>query len=702
VDVSRDLIALAPDVADGVREGLPPRARRVADALSDRDRPTRVKTLQGELGMGSIWPEIRLLKKAGALEHETLPPKPPPVKTRRMVELVRDLPTLELREETFGRAHRQREAYEVLEAAGGSDELSRLTGDGGFSRSVITGLEDKEVARVVDREVERDPFADIEVSDAEPPPLTAEQTAAVQRLEAALDDTGRKPFLLHGVTGSGKTRVYIELLDRVLARGQGAIVLVPEISLTPQTVTRFRRRFGDRVAVLHSALSDGERYDAWRQLRRGERVVAVGARSALFAPVRDLGAIVVDEEHDPSLRQHEGLRYSARDLAVMRGNLAALPVVLGSATPSLETLRHAREGHYKLSLLPDRPGGAVQPRVTLVDLRRYPAVEGLSPPLLDAMRAHLDAGAQVMLFLNRRGFAPALFCTSCGWVADCRHCDARYTWHRRARRLRCHHCGDETALPAACAECGADLRPVGEGTERLEDALAQHFPAVQIARIDRDSTRQRGAVERILDAVRDGHTKILIGTQMMAKGHDFPDVTLVGVINADQGLFSTDFRAGERLAQTLVQVSGRAGRAERPGEVMVQTSYPEHPLLQCLLAGGYEAFAEAALEERSAAGWPPYSHLAILRAEAARPDSAMAFLAACRAAVGSCAGVTVLGPAPAPMEKRAGRWRAQLLLQSAARPALHQALAAFRRFATNLPEARGVRFFFEVDPQDLF
>jgi len=318
------------------------------------------------------------------------------------------------------------------------------------------------------------------------------------------------------------------------------------------------------------------------------------------------------------------------------------------------------------------------------------------------MERHLDADGQVLLFLNRRGYAPALFCSSCGWVAECRHCDARYTWHRRAIRLRCHHCGDEIALPAACPDCGADLRPAGEGTERLEDALARRFPEIAIARVDRDSTRRRGAVAAILDEVREGRTRVLVGTQMMAKGHDFPGVTLVGIVNADQGLFGTDFRAGERLAQTLVQVAGRAGRADRPGEVLVQTSYPEHPLLQRLLEGGYEAFAETTLEERRAAGWPPYSHLALLRAEAAHPQLALRFLADCRGALSLPAGVTALGPAPAPMERRGGRWRAQLLLQATARPALHSALDALQAAASGVPGRRAVRHFVEVDPQDLF
>jgi len=549
-------------------------------------------------------------------------------------------------------------------------------------------------------EIEPEPAAAAWTAALAGPVLNAQQAAAAA---AVIADLGRfSARLLFGVTGSGKTEVYLAAVAECLRRGLQVLVLVPEIGLTPQLVQRFAARLAAPVAVLHSGLSSGERLTAWADARSGRAAVVIGTRSAVFVPLARPGLVIVDEEHDPSLRQHEGLRYSGRDVAVMRASLSGIPIVLGSATPSLETLKHARDGRYSLARLPERPGAATHPRVAVVDLRRHPATEGLSAPLLGAMRTHLAAGGQAMLFLNRRGYAPALFCSSCGWVAECRHCDARYTLHRRIGRLRCHHCGDDTALPPACPDCGADLRPAGEGTERLEDALARHFPDVTIARIDRDSTRRRGAVEKILDDVRDGHTRILVGTQMMAKGHDFPGVTLVGIVNADQGLFGADFRAGERLAQTLVQVSGRAGRADRPGEVLVQTSFPEHPLLQRLLSGGYEAFADAALEERRGAGWPPYTYLAMLRAEAAKPGAAMRFLAACRSRLGTPRGLTVLGPAPAPMEKRGGRWRAQLLLQSDARPALHAALTELQGIAPGLSESRAVRWFFEVDPQDLF
>ena len=558
-------------------------------------------------------------------------------------------------------------------------------------------------ARLVARglvDIEAEPAAAAWTAALAGPALNEAQAAAAA---AIIADLGRfSARLLFGVTGSGKTEVYLSAAAECLRRGQQVLVLVPEIGLTPQLVQRFAARLAAPVAVLHSALAGGDRLAAWADARSGRAAVVIGTRSAVFAPLARPGLIIVDEEHDPSLRQQEGLRYSGRDLAVMRASLTGIPVVLGSATPSLETLRHAREGRYGLAHLPERPGAASHPRVALVDLRRHPATEGLSAPLLKAMRAHLEAQGQVLLFLNRRGFAPALFCTSCGWVAECRHCDARYTWHRRAGRLRCHHCGDDTALPGACPGCGADLRPAGEGTERLEDALGREFPGLRIARIDRDTTQRRGSVDRILDDVHAGRTQILVGTQMMAKGHDFPGVTLVGVINADQGLFGADFRASERLAQTLVQVAGRAGRADRPGEVLVQTSYPEHPLLQRLLTGGYEAFAEAALEERRAARWPPFSHLVMLRADAARPGLAMSFLGACREALGMREGLLVLGPAPAPMERRGGRWRAQLLFQSDSRPVLRGASAVLRERAPELAEGRGLRWFFEIDPQDLF
>ena len=534
------------------------------------------------------------------------------------------------------------------------------------------------------------------------PELTPRQLAAVGEIVGHAGQFGC--YLLHGVTGSGKTEVYLRLAGETLARGLQALVLVPEIGLTPQLVERFRDRLGAPLAVMHSGLGDGERLAAWRQARNGTARVVIGTRSAVFTPLARPGLIIVDEEHDPSYRQQEGVRYSARDLAVYRARQYSVPVVLGSATPSLESLHNADLGRYHKLELPHRPGAARQPRVGVVDLRAQPSRHGLSTTLELAIERHLDAAGQVLLFLNRRGYATALFCAHCGWTAGCDRCDARMTLHRNAERLRCHHCGTERAIDPGCPECGAALKPVGQGTERVESYLAERFPSFQIARIDRDSVRRKGELEARLAEVRSGHTRILVGTQMLTKGHDFPDVTLVGILNADQGLFGTDLRSNERLAQTIIQVAGRAGRAARPGEVLIQTAFPAHPLLQRLIREGYQSFAEAALEERRDAGWPPFSSLALLRAEASQRTPPMQFLTRARQAAErlQATEVQLLGPAAAPMERRAGRYRAQLLLQAPTRRALQGLLADWAPELERLPGVRRVRWSLDVDPTELF
>ena len=527
----------------------------------------------------------------------------------------------------------------------------------------------------------------------------AQQSAAGSVSEALGAFT---PFLLNGVTGSGKTEVYLAAAAEAARRGRQTLVLVPEIGLTPQLVDRFRARMDCPIAVLHSGLADGERLRAWRDARDGRALVVIGTRSAIFTPMPELGLIVVDEEHDPSLKQQDGFRYSARDLAVVRAERAAAPVVLGTATPSLETLRNARSGRYSELRLPDRPGSTRHPDIRLIDLKRHPPREGLSGPLIERMRQHLERDGQVMVFLNRRGFSPVLFCGDCGWAADCPRCDARMVYHRRARRLRCHHCGREAAVPEVCPECASPLQAVGLGTERLEDALAREFPGVPVARLDRDSTQRKDSAARVLEDMREGNVRILAGTQMLTKGHDFPGVSLVAVLDADHGLFGTDFRSSERLAQTLTQVAGRAGRRETPGEVLIQTSCPDHPLLSVLLTGGYEAFAAEALAEREASGWPPYSYLALVRAEAPNRPAPAAFLeVAARHARAAGESVQVLGPVPATMERRAGRVRAQLLLQAQSRPALHRALDHMLAALENERVSRGVRWHVDVDPVDL-
>ncbi len=511
-------------------------------------------------------------------------------------------------------------------------------------------------------------------------------------------------FLLEGVTGSGKTEVYLRLIQRVLAAGRQALVLIPEIGLTPQMVRRFRDRIASPVAVLHSGLSDRDRLCAWLMAGDGKAGVVIGTRSAVFAPLKAPGIIIVDEEHDLSFKQQEGFRYSARDLAVARGLREGVPVLLGTATPSLESLHNVIHGRYRRLELPERVTACGHPRLRILDVRNRPLKNGLSDPLLAAIAARLGGEEQVLLFLNRRGYSPTVLCHHCGWVVICRRCDAHMTYHSASRRLRCHHCGAERPMVTHCAECGlADLRHLGKGTERIEEILRGPFPTAGIVRVDRDSTRKKGALDGILAKVHAGRADILIGTQMLAKGHHFPNVTLVGILDADGGLFSADFRASERMAQLVVQVAGRAGRGERPGEVLIQTHQPEHPLLLALVEHGYPRFASAALRERQDAGLPPYSSMALLRSEAAGREVAEGFLAEAHRVAGKMdfSGIQVLGPVPAPMERRAGRYRFQLLVQSPARGALQRFLSAWLPLIEDLKIARRVRWSLDVDPQEM-
>jgi primosomal protein N' (replication factor Y) len=530
--------------------------------------------------------------------------------------------------------------------------------------------------------------------------LNAAQKAAAAEISKALG--GYKAFLLDGVTGSGKTEVYLEAIATAVASGLQALVLLPEINLTPQTLARFRARFGT-VAAFHSGLSEGERLATWLGARDGTLKVIVGTRSAAWLPLRSPGLIVVDEEHDASFKQHEGFRYSARDLAVVRAQRADIPVILGSATPSLESLHNAAQERYTHLRLPERAGTARHPSMKLLDIRSRPLIEGLSDLLLDAVKRHLAADGQVLLFLNRRGYAPTFMCHDCGTPEACKRCDARMTLHGSSR-LVCHHCGAERPVPQKCGHCGsAAFGAVGQGTERIEAALTELFPDAGIARVDRDSTRRKGSMEKLLEEVHSGARRILVGTQMLAKGHDFPNVTLVGVLDADQGLFSADFRAAERMAQLIIQVAGRAGRADKPGEVLIQTHQPDHPLLQHLVREGYGSFAEAALAERRLAGLPPFAALALLRAEATTAAAPTAFLEAARECLSQKRGsqVALLGPAPAPMERRAGRYRANLLLQAAQRAPLQNLLAATLPELDELKQARKVRWSIDIDPVSL-
>ena len=533
--------------------------------------------------------------------------------------------------------------------------------------------------------------------------LNPDQAAALAPLVE--DIGGFAVSLLDGVTGSGKTEVYLQLAAEVLARGQSVLVLVPEISLTPQLLQRFHQRLGDTVRILHSGLTDSEREQTWHRLRLGLSHVLLGTRSAIFTPIANLGLVLVDEEHDGSFKQTEGFRYSARDLAIVRAQRANCPVVLGSATPSLESLRNAQLGRYRHLRLDRRAGGALSPRVDLLDIRDQPLQSGLSQPLLDRIASALAHGEQVMLFLNRRGFAPVLSCFSCGWLSDCPRCDARQTLHKASGLLWCHHCGAQRRVPRSCPACDAeDLHPLGQGTEQLEGWLAERFAGYPLIRVDRDATARKGSLEKLLQRLHAADAALLVGTQMLAKGHHFPRVTLVGVVDADGGLYSADFRATERMAQLLVQVAGRAGRGDRPGRVLIQTRYPDHPLLQTLVHRGYRAFAEEALRERQAAAMPPYSHQALLRADAGRVEYPAAFLdRVARWASGlRIDGVELWGPVPAPMTRRAGKHRAHLLFQSAQRDALHALLSRLPVCVADLPEAKRVRWSLDVDPLDLY
>ncbi|MCI0506787.1 MAG: primosomal protein N' [Gammaproteobacteria bacterium] len=533
--------------------------------------------------------------------------------------------------------------------------------------------------------------------------LNEDQWSAMQTVCNSFDSF--KPFLLEGVTGSGKTEVYLEIIAALIQSNQQALVLVPEINLTPQLTRRFQARFSQSIAVLHSQLTDKQRLDAWLAAMEGEVDIVIGTRSAVTVQLPRLGLIVVDEEHDTSFKQQEGFRYSARDMAVMRAQLLKIPVVLGSATPSFESLHNVNQGRYQDLKLTQRFGAAKPPRMQLIDLRKQPLFDGLSRQLLDAMKQHLGREHQVLLFINRRGFAPTLLCHDCGWIARCLRCEAHMTYHRAKNQLRCHHCGAERRAEQSCPDCRSTaLIPVGEGTERIEQALLKHFPGTTVVRIDRDTTRRKGSLESLLQEVHEGGAKILLGTQMLAKGHHFPDVTLAGILNVDQGLFSVDFRALEKTAQLIVQVAGRAGRAEKPGEVMLQTHYPDHPLLQTLLNSGYAQFAQQALQEREQAGLPPFSYMALLRAEAVNAAQPLEFLREAKALAQELAapGIALLGPLPSPMEKRAGRYRAQLFIQSGNRAALHKLLHPWVLALEHSKLGRKVRWSIDVDPVDVY
>ncbi len=731
-------------------DGLKVRARDILRAPDDEP------SVSGELLALCRWIAEYYVVPVGQVLRSVLPvaltgagAPEPARKTRRVVTLERHLDSLLHRERIFARAPQQRALYELLESLGGRAALEQLLAQLEFSPSVLKGLVARGLVSVGDEVVARDPFASRPAAPSHGSHVpSAAQRAALERMEAA---TPGEVFLLHGITGSGKTLVYIELLRRVLARGRTAIVLVPEIALTPQTVDRFRGVFGDQVAVLHSALGDGERYDEWLALKRGEKRIAVGARSAIFAPLRELGAIVVDEEHEASYKQGEAPRYHAREVAVVRARLAGATVVLGSATPSLESWANATAGKYQLLSLPDRAGAGRLPTVDVVDLREergegaargapperhggsdarrelHPSPAARDNPALSAapasfrsayrsvfsaeldraMADRLDRGEQAILLLNRRGYSAFVQCGDCGDVATCPDCSITLTFHRKPERLVCHYCLHREAPRDRCRRCGGQtMRQRGMGTQQVERLLEERFPAARVARMDVDTTSGKWAHADILDRVGRGEVDVLLGTQMIAKGLDFPNVTLVGVIDADVGINLPDFRASERCFQLLAQVAGRAGRGPKGGRVLIQTRLPRHHAVRCAVTHDYHAFVREEVEGRRSPPYPPVTRLANVvfsgTSEDAVADLAQRGSDWLRALVARHAPdrVALVGPAPCAVERIKTRWRWHVLLKADAPRDLTRVGRYFlERF--EVPHLAGLRVAFDRDPVSL-
>lgn len=694
-------------IGDAPSARTPKRVRRVLAA------PDEAATVIAELFQLCEWIADYYVTPLGVVLRAVLPvaltapeaPVPRP-KTRALARIRRDSPTLIERDRVFGRAKRQRETYELLESLGGVTEVEHLRERLGVSAPVLSGLVDRGLLEIVHEPVARDPFASRALAREPALTPTAAQANAIAALTAAAPG---EVFLLRGVTGSGKTLVYIELLrEIVLRRGQSAIVLVPEIALTPQTVDRFRAVFGDAIAVLHSALSEGERYDAWRALRSGQKRIAVGARSAVFAPLPNLGAIVVDEEHEASYKQGEAPRYHAREVAIVRARDSGAVVVLGSATPAIESWSNVEAGKFRLLTLPERVGGGALPRVAVVDLRRthhlargngaartdYARV--FSDELDQALAERLRQGEQSILLLNRRGYAAFIQCIVCGAVVTCPNCSITLTHHRTPERLLCHYCSHQEPPVLACRQCGGEtLRQRGLGTQQVERLLGERFPGARLARMDVDTTSGKWAHTRILDRVASGEVDVLLGTQMIAKGLDFPNVTLVGVVDADVGINLPDFRASERAFQLLSQVAGRAGRGPKGGEVLIQTRVPDHHSVRHALTHDYEAFVRAELASRRDPPYPPFVRLAniVVSGIDQEPTAEVALAAAAwirrlleRAPAGE---ITLVGAAPSPIERIQNRWRWHLVLKSTSASGLTRVLRFFtERFTPSVAQLR--------------
>lgn len=606
-----------------------------------------------------------------------------------------------LPDDALKRAPKQQQLHQLLLARGtvGREMLESL----GLTTAVTKAMEDKHLIEKV--ALEHTP----------PPPPSTDQLLAEQpqtlneEQQAALDQVRYHHFasyLLEGATGGGKTEVYLQAINRALQAGRQALVLVPEIGLTPQTLGRIQARFHVPVAELHSSVSEGQRARGWTMAASGEARIVIGTRLAAFTPMPDLGLIIVDEEHDLSFKQQEGLRYSARDVAVMRASQAHIPVILGSATPSLETLHNAIQGRYEHLRITRRAGNARPPAVELINLRDQKLSAGLAEPTRAAIRQTLQEGHQVLVFLNRRGYAPALLCHHCGWHADCNRCDTRMTLHQRPYHLRCHHCDTQRPVPSRCPSChSSELMPQGQGTEKAEELLIEQFPQTPVMRVDRDSMSRKHAMRALTEKVMEGQACILVGTQMLAKGHHFPKVALVVILDADQGLMSPDFRGPERMGQLIMQVSGRAGRGDTPGKVLIQSHKPEHPLLQTLIHQGYHRYARQLLAERRATHLPPFSSMALIRAESKRAENAVEFLQLARRLAQQLMlpspALNYLGPVPAPMERRQGRYRFQLQIISTKRKLLQELLKKLLGELDQQALARRTRWSVDMDPMDM-
>jgi primosomal protein N' (replication factor Y) (superfamily II helicase) len=729
--------ALAGRARVGSRVVVPVRGRRVigfvtglAEPRADvapkdvLDAPDDAPVLNDRMLVLARWMSDYYVAPLGVVLRTMLPAAlasvkapQPPRREQRVARIARELPSLLERDGLFERAPKQRAAYELLESLGGRAPVQHLVSQLGASASAIAALARRNLVALDRNVVSRDPFLTRPVPAGGAHTLTAAQSDAVHRLRQG---GGGESFVLHGVTGSGKTLVYLEFLRTVVNDwGRTAIVLVPEIALTPQTVDRFRAVFGDRIAVLHSGLSDGERYDAWLALRRGEKRIAVGARSAVFAPLADLGAIVIDEEHEATYKQGEMPRYHAREVALVRARGDGAVVVLGSATPSLESWNNAALGRHHLLRLPDRVGGGVLPDVTLEDMRRpeqpvrhvSPAEAALRYVLSEALERQLDVrlarGEQSILLLNRRGYASFVQCNACGDVATCPNCNVSLTYHRVPERLVCHYCQYAEPMRAACPRCGGDvLRAMGLGTQQVERLLGDRYPTARIARMDMDTTSGKWAHAEILDRVGRGEVDILLGTQMIAKGLDFPNVTLVGVVDADVGINMPDFRASERCFQLVAQVAGRAGRGEKRGEVIVQTRVPQHHALQCAARHDYEAFVGQELASRRDPPYPPFSRLANVIvsgwSESATMELAQSAGAWLHALVArrEPGALSIIGPAPCPVDRVKKRWRWHLLLKAEQAGPLTR---VSRYFASRfpVPSVHGLRVAVDRDPVSL-